>query len=380
MIQGNQSESTIYIIDQTSKFHQKMPSDESVKYHFVSISQKKEIHQKLENEEIESSLVLIPNSNKVNDLERGILVFTNQNLGMEVRQKISDDLSEVIRAEKIANLGLSLPQIQELDTKVSLDFINVLEKNKKENSALQVVKMAVSGILVYLIFIFIMMYGVRVMRSVLEEKNNRVVEIIISSVKPFELMFGKIFGVTSVALVQFSVWITMILASFYFLGSPNVGVMANADETIKNLFSALSQINFVMIFGLFLLYFLFGYLFYSAMFAAIGSAVDNETETQQFTIFAMIPLLLGMYGGITIMNNPDGPMSFWLSIIPFTSPIAMVARIPFDVPLWEILVSLLLLVISTGIMVFFASKIYRIGILTYGNKASFKDIWKWLKE
>ena len=216
------------------------------------------------------------------------------------------------------------------------------------------------------------------MRSVLEEKNNRVVEILISSVKPFELMMGKILGVTGVALVQFGVWVVMIFASVMTLGSSNVGMVSGAAE-VQMVLSALSQINYGLILFVFVIYFLLGYLFYSAMYAAIGSAVDNETETQQFTLFAILPMMLGFYGSITIMNNPDGPMSFWLSMIPFTSPIAMLARIPFDVPVWELVLSIVILLVSTLGMVFIASKIYRVGILMYGNKVTLKELWKWMK-
>ena len=232
--------------------------------------------------------------------------------------------------------------------------------------------------LMYCVFTFIMMYGIRVMRSVLEEKNNRVVEILISSVKPFELMMGKILGVTGVALVQFGVWVAMISASVMTLGSSNVGMAGGAAE-VQMVLSALSQVNYGLIFFVFVIYFLLGYLFYSAMYAAIGSAVDNETETQQFTLFAILPMMLGFYGSITIMNNPDGPMSFWLSMIPFTSPIAMLARIPFDVPVWELVLSIVILLVSTLGMVFIASKIYRVGILMYGNKVTLKELWKWMK-
>ena len=204
------------------------------------------------------------------------------------------------------------------------------------------------------------------------------VEILISSVKPFELMMGKILGVTGVALVQFGVWVVMIFASVMTLGSSNVGMVSGVAE-VQMVLSALSQINYGLILFVFVIYFLLGYLFYSAMYAAIGSAVDNETETQQFTLFAILPMMLGFYGSITIMNNPDGPMSFWLSMIPFTSPIAMLARIPFDVPVWELVLSIVILLVSTLGMVSIASKIYRVGILMYGNKVTLKELWKWMK-
>ena len=238
---------------------------------------------------------------------------------------------------------------------------------------------------------FILMYGVRVMRSVLEEKNNRVVEIIISSVKPFELMMGKIIGVTFVALTQFSIWIMMSVAgavffnaSFYRLpmNLPSGEVQTgNTDPNIiiSEVSHTLLEMNFPLIILVFILFFLLGYVFYSSIYAAIGSAVDNETETQQFTLIAVLPMMIGVYGSFSIINNPDGPMAFWLSIIPFTSPIAMVARIPYGVPVWQIGISLLLLLGAVLLIVYAAGKIYRTGILMYGNKLSLKNLYKWYR-
>ena len=141
----------------------------------------------------------------------------------------------------------------------------------------------------------------------------------------------------------------------------------------------LLEMNVGLIISVFIIFFLLGYIFYSSMYAAIGSAVDNETETQQFTMFAIIPLMVGMYGSITIMNNPEGPLGFWLSMIPFTSPVAMIARIPFGVPAWQIIVSASLLLLSTLLMIYIAGKVYRVGILMYGNKATAKELWKWIR-
>lgn len=204
-------------------------------------------------------------------------------------------------------------------------------------------------------------------------------------------MMGKIIGVTLVALTQFIVWIAMAVAGALLLTTsfsdmtkavPNAGEMTDkmdfqhmAVEISQNLL----ELNFPLIIVVFIFFFLFGYLFYSSIYAAIGSAVDNETETQQFTMFAIVPLMVGVYGSFTIINNPDGPMGFWLSIIPFTSPVAMVARIPFGVPAWQILLSMGLLVASTLFMIFVAGKIYRVGILMYGNKATLKELWKWVR-
>ena len=377
MFQANETQMQISVIDKSGLFKDKLKSDQNIRYVFSSEETEKSLIKALENTEEMNGVMIIPKK-EIHELENSIEILTNKNLSNEARRNIAGNISEIIKAEKINALGISTAQIEDLNKGVNLHVVNVLEKEKKQDSFLVGVKSGLSMFLMYCVFTFIMMYGIRVMRSVLEEKNNRVVEILISSVKPFELMMGKILGVTGVALVQFGVWVVMIFASVMTFGSSNVGMAGGAAE-IQMILSALSQVNYGLIFFVFVIYFLLGYLFYSAMYAAIGSAVDNETETQQFTLFAILPMMLGFYGSITIMNNPDGPMSFWLSMIPFTSPIAMLARIPFDVPVWELVLSIVILLVSTLGMVFIASKIYRVGILMYGNKVTLKELWKWMK-
>lgn len=377
MFQANETQMQISVIDKSGLFKDKLKSDQNIRYIFSSEETEKSLIKALETTEEMNAVMIIPKKD-IHELENSIEVLTNKNLSNEARKNIAGNISEIIKAEKINALGISTAQIEDLNKGVNLHVVNVLEKEKKQDSFLVGVKSGLSMFLMYCVFTFIMMYGIRVMRSVLEEKNNRVVEILISSVKPFELMMGKILGVTGVALVQFGVWVVMIFASVMTLGSSNVGMVSGVAE-VQMVLSALSQINYGLILFVFVIYFLLGYLFYSAMYAAIGSAVDNETETQQFTLFAILPMMLGFYGSITIMNNPDGPMSFWLSMIPFTSPIAMLARIPFDVPVWELVLSIVILLVSTLGMVSIASKIYRVGILMYGNKVTLKELWKWMK-
>ena len=377
MFQANETQMQISVIDKSGLFKDRLKSDQNIRYVFSSEETEKSLIKALETTEEMNGVMIIPKK-EIHELENSIEILTNKNLSNEARRNIVGNISEIIKAEKINALGISTAQIEDLNKGVNLHVVNILEKEKKQDSFLVGVKSGLSMFLMYCVFTFIMMYGIRVMRSVLEEKNNRVVEILISSVKPFELMMGKILGVTGVALVQFGVWVVMIFASVMTLGSSNVGMVSGVAE-VQMVLSALSQINYGLILFVFVIYFLLGYLFYSAMYAAIGSAVDNETETQQFTLFAILPMMLGFYGSITIMNNPDGPMSFWLSMIPFTSPIAMLARIPFDVPVWELVLSIVILLVSTLGMVFIASKIYRVGILMYGNKVTLKELWKWLK-
>lgn len=393
MFKANKSEYNFNVIDKSGLFDKQLKSSKDITYTFVPTSTEKALETSLKDMKSVDGLLIIPefNNSEFDNLESQTKLLTNKKIGMDTKNAINKDLSEILKKEKIKKLGLSEDQIINLNSGFKITTQNVVDGNKPDNDFAFGIKSALSMILMYATFMFIIIYGVRVMRSVLEEKNNRVVEIIISSVKPFELMLGKIIGVTLVALTQFIIWITMFVVAAVFLntgfGTMQKNMPAGAENPVSKLdipqlASQISQtlldMNFGIIIIVFILFFLVGYVFYSSMYAAIGSAVDNETETQQFTLFAMIPLMLGMYGSFTIINNPDGPLGFWLSIIPFTSPVAMVARIPFGVPIWQIALSLSLLIFSTLFMVFLAGKIYRIGILMYGNKATVKELWKWI--
>jgi ABC-2 type transport system permease protein len=248
----------------------------------------------------------------------------------------------------------------------------------------------------------IFVYGVQVMKGVMEEKMSRIVEVIISSVKPFELMMGKIMGVALVGLTQFLLWIGLTFlittASSQFLGTNRFQAQSEqvqaqiaksdpksaakmkqkTDSTIGQVTKALSTLNIPLILGTFLFYFFGGYLLYSALFAAVGSAVDNETDTQQFMMPITIPIILSIIMAQFVLREPDGSLAFWMSMIPFTSPIIMMVRMPFGVPAWEIALSMALLVMGFIFTTWLAARIYRIGILMYGKKVSYKELSKWL--
>jgi len=394
MFKANEAEYHFDVVDKSGLFAGQLKSTKEITYTYVPVNTENALVKNLKDLKGTDGLLIIPELKAMDfdALESGTKLLTNKKVGMDTKTFISADLSNILKKEKIKQLGIKEDRIVNLDKNFKLISQNVTESDSPESDFAFGIKTALSLGLMYVVFMFIIIYGVRVMRSVLEEKNNRVVEIIISSVKPFELMMGKILGVTLVALTQFTVWIAMTVTAAIFLNTGFSAMQKNipADEEhiLKNLdiqqvatevSHILLDMNYVGIIGVFVFFFLFGYIFYSSMYAAIGSAVDNETETQQFTLFAVVPLMLGLYGSFTIMNNPDGPMAFWLSIIPFTSPVAMIARIPFGVPLWQILLSIFLLIASTLLMVFIASKIYRVGILMYGNKATLKEIWKWIR-
>lgn len=393
MFKANKADYHFNVIDKTGIFNKQLKSSNEIAYTFVPTSTEQALTGSLKDMENIDGLLVIPElkDNNYNEIETSTKLLTNKKIGMDTKSAINKSLSEIFKREKIKHLGLSEKQIGDLNSNFKITSQNIAENDKPDNDMAFSIKMVLSMVLVYATFMFIIIYGVRVMRSVLEEKNNRVVEIIISSVKPFELMMGKIVGVTLVALTQFIIWIAMFVTSALFLNTGISAVQGNLpgesaaslkEMDIQQMISQVSHIlldmNVGVIIIVFIMFFLFGYIFYSSMYAAIGSAVDNETETQQFTLFAIMPLMLGMYGSFTIFNNPDGPLGFWLSIIPFTSPVAMVARIPFGVPAWQIILSLSLLIASTLFMIFVAGKIYRIGILMYGNKASAKELWKWI--
>lgn len=394
MFKANESHSVIEVVDKSGLFTNQLKSSEQLKYVFVSAAdEKSKINNLKGNESLDGILVLPELKNKnFDDLQKNTRLVINNKIAFDTKQKIVSDITEIIKKEKIKQLGIAETQLINLDKSFTLKTINVSENNKEDSDLAFGVKSGLSILLMYVTFMFIIIYGVRVMRSVLEEKNNRVVEIIISSVKPFELMMGKILGVTLVALTQFVVWITMSVIGALVLNTGFSSIQKNipggneelADkldvaQIATQVSHSLLELNFPLIIFVFIVFFLLGYIFYSSIYAAIGSAVDNETETQQFTLFAILPLMLGMYGSFSLMNNPDGPLGFWLSIIPFTSPVAMIARIPFGVPAWQIALSIALLLGTTIFMIFLAGKIYRVGILMYGNKATLKELWKWIK-
>ncbi|AZA51843.1 ABC transporter permease [Chryseobacterium sp. G0201] len=394
MFKANESHSIIEVVDKSGLFKNQLKSNDKLNYVFVSAADEKSKVNNLKGNESLDGILILPELSGQNydDLEKNSRLVINSKIGFDTKQRIISDITNVIKKEKIKQLGIAEAQLDNLDKSFTLKTINVSENNKEDSDLSFGVKTGLSMVLMYVTFMFILIYGVRVMRSVLEEKNNRVVEIIISSVKPFELMMGKILGVTMVALTQFIIWITMSVIGALVLNTGFNSIQKNIPGGNEEMMSKLDiaqiatqvshsllELNFPLIIGVFIIYFLLGYIFYSSIYAAIGSAVDNETETQQFTLFAILPLTLGMYGSFSLMNNPDGPLGFWLSIIPFTSPVAMIARIPFGVPIWQLALSIVLLLGTTIFMIFLAGKIYRVGILMYGNKATLKELWKWVR-
>lgn len=392
LTKANEEVNHIAVVDNSQLFSTTFTSTPQEIYSFYKAKDLETLKDSLNQSNSIQAILIIPKvDSSFTALKNGVQLISNKNIGVGNITQLQNKISQQVELFILEQKGIAKQAI--LDAKIPIS-IKVQKYNEQGISATdettETVKMFFSSILMYATFMFIMIYGVRVMRSVLEEKNNRVIEIIISSIKPFNLMLGKILGTTLVAITQLAIWvafIVVILFAFPFIFSSAdsidlsrqaVSMQGNIAE-MQNIIDALFQLNYPLIIVSFFIYFFLGYLLYSAFFAAIGASVDSETETQQFMWVGLAPLMVGMYGSFSIMNNPDGPVGLWLSLIPFTSPVAMMTRIAYDVPWWQLVLSIAILLVSVLAMVWFAAKIYRIGILMYGKKPSFKDWYKWLK-
>jgi ABC-2 type transport system permease protein len=327
-------------------------------------------------------------------------------LGMEVH--ISKSIENFLFNNKLIVKNVPAEVIQSLETKINLTRINWKNWPSKQEDVTDI-KRALGYVGGFLIYIFIFMFGSQVMRGILEEKTSRIVEVIISSVKPFQLMMGKIIGVGLIGLTQFIAWmiLTFAITAFVqqvFLPKPTTITTQQAAPTnimdqspagnqiavtsekrheaalmLDGALKQLGQINIFLVIGAFIFYFLGGYVLYGSLFAAIGAAVDNETDTQQFMFPITIPLVIGLFVMINSFINPSGKLAVWFSIIPLTSPIVMMARIPFEVPVSQLLASAILLILTFLGTTWLAAKIYRTGILMYGKKITYGELWKWIR-
>jgi len=313
-------------------------------------------------------------------------LYSNQQISLSVSKSIERQLEQLIEHEKLKLLGIDLQMLEDASTEINITTKIISEDGFTSNSQAEA-SMGIGFISGILIYMFIFMYGTMVMRGVIEEKTSRIVEVIISSVKPFQLMMGKILGVALVGLTQFVLWIiiTIIISTVAELAFLDANVMVtemnSSDQSVilAQVAEFTGGINLLQIFLAFIFYFLAGYLMYSALFAAVGSAVDTEADTQQFVLPITIPIILSFVLITPIMENPDGTLAFWMSMIPFTSPVIMMVRLPFGVANWELSLSIGILITSFIATTWLAGRIYRTGILMYGKKATYKEIWKWLK-
>jgi ABC-2 type transport system permease protein len=317
---------------------------------------------------------------------------------LRVKSYLSKQIERIIEVEKVRELNINYDDYRRIST--SLDLVDIDVNNMQKASRKQE-KAVVGFVFAVIIYFFIFLYGVQVMRGVIEEKTSRIVEVIISSVKPFELMMGKIIGIALVGLTQFMLWVILTgtlttIASAVFLPdmgeqaamsqmqmTPDVAqeaVKATGEEAVNKYFELFFRdINWFLMIGCFIFYFLGGYLLYAALFAAVGAAVDNEADTQQFMMPITIPLIFAFIVAEFALQNPEGSSTFIFSMVPLTSPIVMMIRIAMGVPYLELLLSMLLLVGGFLLTTWVAAKIYRTGILMYGKKVTYKELWKWLR-
>ncbi|MFD1316071.1 ABC transporter permease [Namhaeicola litoreus] len=340
----------------------------------------------------QDGLLYIPKKDSLNEMASSIQFFSKETPGMVLMGDLENTIERKLEKEKMEQLGIDLQKLDQANIDVEINMSNFVgERSSKMINGIKVAMGMGAG---YLIMMFIIIYGAMVMRSVIEEKTSRIVEVIISSVKPFQLMLGKVLGTAGAGLLQFFIWAVILLVLFFglsFFFGVELGGMNQAQMTPEQM-EILKQNDFqfameevmklpiISMFFWFILFFLGGYLLYSSLYAAIGSAVDNETDTQQFMMPVIMPLMIGVYVGFaTVINDPHGTIATIFSFIPFTSPIVMLMRIPFGVPWWEIVISLIILYITFFVVIWIAAKIYRVGILMYGKKASYKELWKWIR-
>jgi ABC-2 type transport system permease protein len=380
----------IVVIDETHLYSKVLKSNEVYTFRFIN-DKVENVRKKNANNDQFTALLYI--SGNLKDNQNAVKLYSEKQVNVELKGYISGLLNKYIEEQKLAEYNI--PNLKEMVDKSHADIdLKTIKwgENGKDKVGSAELALIIGMITAMIIYMFIIIYGAQVMQGVVQEKTNRIVEVIISSVKPFELMMGKIIGIALVGLTQFLMWVvlTVLLVG---IGTSVLGLNIDANSVqqmqqmqhstpmpseMQNILVALAGLNYVQIVGLFIVYFLGGYLLYASLFAAVGSAVDNETDTQQFSLPIMLPIIFAVYAGIFSAQNPDGPLAFWCSMIPFTSPIVMMVRLPFDVPAWQIILSISILILSFIGTTWMAGKIYRTGILMYGKKVSWKELWKWL--
>ena len=367
----------------------------TVKYQDYTALGLTETKKKVENGDF-YGVLYIPKKDSLELLAKSIEFYSSDSPGMSLMGGLETRVETHLRNLKLTYFEIDLMQIKASEIASDIKMFNF--SGEESSKLINGLKIAVGAIAGYLLMMFVMIYGTSVMRSVIEEKTSRIIEIIVSSVKPFQLMLGKIIGNASAGLLQFFIWgillfVISIIASAVF-GIDMVEMQAskipqdqlNAAKEAVNpdklqlILQEISRLPILKLFVLFIFYFLGGFFLYSSLFAAVGAAVDNETDTQQFMLPIMAPLVLGLYVGFaTVMNDPHGPIATIFSILPFTSPIVMLMRVPFGVSWFELAISMALLIVTFVFMVWLAAKIYRVGILMYGKKPTYKDLYKWIK-
>lgn len=396
---GDNEDKIIAVIDETNILDGSISNQEHLTFEYIENSSFESLKENFSQSGYYAILYIPTNILSVEKVQ----LFSDKQTTMGVNSHISRELNSFLEKIKLANENVPLDILDRINTNINVETMQ-WNSSREEKASSAGLASAIGYIAGFLIYMFIFMYGAQVMRGVMEEKSNRIVEVIISSVKPFQLMMGKVIGVAMVGLTQFILWVILTFVLFagtqILIGgksdrstqemvqsvmenktaSPAQEInMSELEQIFEDISEKLKNINIGLLIGSFLFYFLGGYLLYASLFAAIGSAVDNETDTQQFMLPITIPLILGIIVMMNAMQAPHAPLAFWFSMVPLTSPIIMMARIPFGVPPWQLAVSASLLVLFFLGAIWLAAKIYRTGILMYGKKVTYKELWKWIR-
>ena len=386
---------TIAVIDRSGLVAPQLASDEELRFEATDLTPdeaRRELTDRFGVLVIGADI--LENSNNVR-------LYANSSTSMSVESNITEQIEKILETEKLKAYNIeNLDRIlDEVKTSVTLQTFRNDKSQEEDTQAQSSTVATVAGyILGFILYMFLLIYGSMVMQSVIEEKNNRVLEVMVSSVRPFDLMLGKILGVAAVAVVQVLIWGVLIIAAGTFVmphlmpadamagvaamqqGMPDAAAASGMDPEMLQAVAAMSDLGYILKIFVCLLLFVFGgYLLYSAMFAAVGSAVDNVQDASQLQMPITLPIILALLMMLAVIKDPNSSLAFWFSIIPFTSPVVMMARIPYDIPLWEIVLSLVVLYASFVAMVWFAGKIYRVGIFMYGKKPTFKELLKWVR-
>lgn len=328
---------------------------------------------------------------------KGVHIYSSKNIGLSLKESVERLIQNKVRQELMYQAGISKNVYEDTQVDIESDTITISDSGDETNSS-SAGAMILAGVMGIILYVTLLLYGSQVMNGVIEEKSSRIIEVIISSVKPYQLMLGKIIGVGLVGLTQFVLWIvltiglTQVTSKVYaskassMVGlSQDAQIKANVDMAIAMQDSPMGEVtkvlestNIPLVMFAFLFYFFVGYLLYSSLFAAIGSVVESATEAQQFTFIVMIPIILSFLLAQYTMQDPDSTIAFWSSMIPFTSPINMMVRLPYGVPIWELVASMVFLLIGFFVCSWISARIYRVGILMYGKKATWKELSKWL--
>ena len=389
---NTKEEKRIAVIDDSHLFMNRFPDDKGVYYKYL-VNTSVDTFQHKYADYGYAGLLYIPEL----DIDRpaGITYYSNAQPGLAVESRLTRRVNDLIEEERLKKANIDASQLKAVKSDISIDF-KTGEEGKKGSSAVAYGVGYASGFIIYIILMF---FGMSVMRGVMEEKVSRIAEVMISSVKPFQLMMGKIIGIAAVGLLQFLIWVVLIICVQLllplFISGDTVSAMseggammqsgssAAAIEAMEKIRFVVGSVNWTVIISCFIFYFLGGYLFYSALFAAVGSLVNEDpTDAQALTFPITLPIIIGIMVMISSVQNPTGPLAFWGSIIPFTSPMVMMARIPYGVPgtvpYWQLGLSISLLILGFLFTTWMAGKIYRTGILMYGKKITWKEAIKWI--